>query len=136
MTEVWKPIIDYEGLYEISNLGRVKSLPKYHKTRFTGYMKKCRILKPRIDSYGYLMVTLCKDKKQKNFLVHRLVAKHFIFNPNNYDSINHKDEDKTNNYADNLEWCTKYYNNNYGTRNKRIGETLRNKNRRKNNGIL
>lgn len=136
MTEIWKPIIGYEGLYEISNLGRVKSLPKYHKTRFSGYIKKCKILKPRIDSYGYLMVALCKDKKQKNFLIHRLVAKHFIANPNNYDSINHKDECKTNNNVNNLEWCTRYYNNNYGTRNKRMSETLKMKGRRINYGIF
>lgn len=125
--EQWKPILGYEGLYEVSSLGRVRSLPRWHNTRITGYIDKGRMLKPRFDSYGYQMVMLCKNKIQKNYLIHKLVAKAFIDNPNNYDSINHKDEDKTNNCVDNLEWCTRYYNNNYGTRNKRMSETIRKK---------
>lgn len=127
--EIFKPIKGYEGLYEVSNLGRVKSLPKYHHTRFSGYTEKERILKCRIDSYGYQMVTLCKNKKQKNYLIHRLVANTFLENPYNYDSINHKDENKLNNCVENLEFCDRYYNNNYGTRNKRISNTLKNKKR-------
>lgn len=127
MEEVWKPITGYESLYEVSSLGRVKGLPRYHKTRFTGFMKKERILKPRLDSYGYQMVMLCKDKVQRNFLVHRLVAIEFIENPLNYECINHKDENKLNNNVDNLEWCDRLYNNNYGTRNKRMSETLKKK---------
>ncbi len=125
--ELWKPILGYEGLYEISNLGRVKSLPRWHNNRFSGYIDKGRFLKPRFDSYGYQMVMLCKDKKQKNYLIHKLVANAFIDNPNGYDSINHKDENKTNNCVENLEWCTRYYNNNYGTRNKRMSETIKKK---------
>ena len=125
MSEIWKDIEGYEGLYKVSNLGRIKSLPKFHKTRYSGYMKKERILKPRFDTYGYLMVVLCKNKKEKNYLVHKLVANAFIPNTKNYDCINHKDEDKTNNCVDNLEWCDRYYNNNYGTRNKRISDTMR-----------
>lgn len=127
--EIFKPIKGYEGLYEVSSLGRVKSLPKYHHTRFSGYTKKEKILKCRTDSYGYQMVILCKDKKQKNYLVHRLVANTFLENPYNYDSINHKDENKLNNCVENLEFCNRNYNNNYGTRNKRISDTLKNKKR-------
>ena len=127
--EIFKPIKGYEGLYEVSNLGRVKSLPKYHRNRFSGYTEKEKILKSRIDSYGYQMVMLCKDKKQKNYLVHRLVTNAFLENPYNYDSINHKDENKLNNCVENLEFCNRKYNNNYGTRNKRISNTLKNKKR-------
>ena len=127
--EVFKPIAGYEGLYEISNLGRVKSLPKFHHTRYGGYIKKEKILENRLDSYGYQFVILCKNKIQKNFLVHRLVANTFLDNPNNYDSINHKDENKLNNSVENLEFCDRNYNNNYGTRNKRISDTLKNKNK-------
>lgn len=79
--EVFKPIKGYEGLYEISNLGRVKSLPKFHKTGFGGYTEKEKILTNRKDSYGYEMVMLCKDRKQINYLVHRLVANAFLENP-------------------------------------------------------
>lgn len=127
--EIFKPIKGYEGLYEVSNLGRVKSLPKFHHTRFSGYTEKEKILKCRTDSYGYQMVALCKDGEQKNYLVHRLVAYTFLENPYKYDSINHKDENKLNNCVENLEFCNRYYNNNYGTRNKRISDTLKNRKR-------
>lgn len=114
MKEEWKDIKSYEGLYQISNLGRVKSL-NYNKTNTISVLKpgKCR---------GYLQVSLCKNGEHKYFKVHRLVAQAFIPNPNNYKEVNHKDEDKTNNRVDNLEWCTSKYNSNYGTRNKRASE--------------
>ena len=97
------------GLYQVSNLGRVKSLPRFHKTRET-------ILKPGIQKRGYLYVNLCKNNKCKTHRVHRLVAETFISNPNNLSEVNHIDENKTNNCIDNLEWCDRNYNLNYGTR--------------------
>ena len=110
--EVWKDILGYEGLYKISDKGRVKSI---------GY-KKERILKPGRDKYGYLLVSLCKNHKIKYCHIHRLVALTFILNPNNLPQVNHKDEDKTNNRVENLEFCDRKYNCNYGTRIQRINE--------------
>ena len=110
--EIWKPILNYEGLYEVSNWGRVKSL-KFGKER---------ILKPGTNKYGYLIVILCKNGKVKSFSVHRLVAEAFLPNPHNYPCVNHKDECKTNNNVNNLEWCTYTYNNNYGTKIERISK--------------
>lgn len=128
INEIWKPVKDFEGYYEISNFGRVKSLEKFNsirsKDRTVGYMRKERILKPTIVSGGYLQVKLFKDTKYKNCHIHRLVAKAFIPNPNNLPCINHKDENRTNNNAGNLEWCTYSYNNNYGNRNKKIREKM------------
>ena len=115
--EQWLPIEDYEDLYQVSNYGRVKSVGN-NKTR------KEKILKSGTDNYGYQLVALCKDGKQKMFKVHRLVAMAFIDNPNNYGEVNHKDEVKTNNHVDNLEWCDRKYNCNYGTRNERRAKTM------------
>ena len=114
MTETWKAIAGYEGLYEVSNLGRVKSL-KYGKEK---------ILKPGKNTGGYLQVSLFKDGKTSNLRVHRLVAEAFIPNPKGLATINHKDEVKTNNAATNLEWMSQKDNINYGTHNKRVGEAL------------
>ena len=94
--EHWKEIDGFEGLYEISDQGRVKIL-KYGKEK---------ILKPGKKHCGYLHVGLYKDGQNKMLLVHRLVAGAFIPNPNNLDTVNHKDEDKTNNFASNLEWMS------------------------------
>ena len=112
--EHWKSITGYDGLYEVSDLGRVKSL-KYGKER---------ILKPRETHGGYLKVALCKDGKVEQSKIHRLVAKAFIPNPNNLETVNHKDEVKTNNTVSNLEWMSQKDNINYGTRNKRASEAL------------
>ena len=99
--EMWKDIINYEGLYQVSNLGNVKSLN--NKTNH----KKPIILKQTIDrENGYLTVSLSKDKKKKTYRVHRLVANAFIENVNNYPIVNHKDGNKCNNNSSNLEWCT------------------------------
>ena len=114
--EHWKSITGYEGLYEVSDIGRVKSL-KYGKER---------ILKPRETYCGYLQVSLCKDGQIKQTYVHRLVAEAFIQNQNNLETVNHKDEVKTNNTVSNLEWMSLEDNINYGTRNKRIAEALSN----------
>ena len=101
--EYWRPIPGYEE-YEVSNLGRVRSLK----------FGKMKILK-QYEVNGYLRVSLYKDRKQKWFLVHRLVAMAFIPNTDKLPMINHKDECKTNNIPENLEWCDASYNNSYGT---------------------
>ena len=119
--EKWKDIKGYEGYYQISNLGRIKSLPR---DVGSNRCKKETIMKTSIDKDGYEHLVLCKDGKQKHFRVNRLVAQAFIPNPNNYPVVNHKDENKTNNDVKNLEWCTNEYNHNYGTRNERVGKSL------------
>lgn len=110
--EIWKDIKDYEGLYQVSNLGRVKSLYRIDSSNHKVYEK---ILKTR-ERHSYIAVDLHKEGKAKTFSVHRLVAMAFISNPDNKPQINHKDENKENNCVDNLEWCTVLYNNTYGTR--------------------
>lgn len=94
MQEIWKDIINYEGLYQISNLGNVKSV------------KKSKLMKVDLHQDGYNRLWLSKENKSKGFLLHRLIAIHFIPNPNNLPEVNHKDADKLNNSIDNLEWCT------------------------------
>ena len=123
MEEVWKPITNYEVLYEVSSLGRIKSLNRIIKGRWGRTEISEKILKPATDKNGYLIVTLCKSGKQKTFKIHQLVAIHFIPNPNNFVAINHKDENPQNNNVDNLEWCDAKYNANYGTRNERLSKT-------------
>ena len=109
--EVWKDIEGYEGLYQVSNLGNVKSFPR-HGTR----TNQVFFLSQSKDSKGYMRVWLSNGKVQKNFKVHRLVASAFVENPNNLPQVNHKDENKQNNSLLNLEWCNRKYNCNYGTR--------------------
>lgn len=106
--EVWKPVKGYEGLYLVSNLGRVKSLDKICPYRLPGFtmLRKGRILKPNLKPTGYYECSLTKDGKLKSFRVHRLVAESFIPNPNNYETINHINEIKADNRVENLEWCT------------------------------
>lgn len=116
MEEIWKDIEGYEGCYQVSNLGRVKSLGN-GKTHNSSE----RILKGN-NIKGYLVVKLSKEGKQKQYLIHRLVAQVFIPNPNNLLQVNHIDEDKTNNTVSNLEWCSAKYNMNYGTRTQRVVE--------------
>ena len=115
MTEEWKDIKGYEGLYQVSNLGRVRSLDTYVKSgrSATGYrFRKGRILSLRQSDRGYMYV-MFGDRKA--FQVHRLVALAFVPNPNNLPIINHKDENPSNNTVTNLEWCSYSYNNTYGT---------------------
>jgi hypothetical protein len=105
--EIWKDIPDYEGLYQASNLGRIKSLERIAKNN---HKIKEKILKPQNNKNGYLSVNLYKNNKMKRKLIHRLVALTFIKNVNNYLYINHKDKNKNNNCLKNLEWCTQSYN--------------------------
>ena len=107
MKELWLPIIGYEGLYDVSNFGRIRN------------SRTNKILSLANNRQGYKLVTLYKNKKLKTFLAHRLVAIAFIENPNSFPEINHIDENKQNNNVSNLEWCDRVYNANYGTGNKR-----------------
>lgn len=105
--EVWKDIKDYEGLYQVSNLGRIKSLEKEVHNRWgTGSVRKERIMNPVVGTNGYYKVSLHREAVIKWFSVHRLMAMAFINNPDNKTHINHKDCNRTNNSLDNLEWCT------------------------------
>lgn len=124
MKEIWKDIEGYEGLYQVSNLGRVKSFRG--STKF-GKPKEL-ILKPSLINSGYHVVTLYYgNQKKRKFQVHRLVAETFIDNPEHLPCVNHKDENKLNNCVSNLEWCTYQYNNNYGTAKMRMRKTLEEK---------
>lgn len=117
MKEIWKDIKEYYGLYQVSNMGNVKSLNYRH----TGEEK---ILRPMVIRNGYLIVTLYKNGKRKMLTVHRLVL--MTFAPiNNMDKldVNHRDENKKNNNLDNLEWCNRSYNINYGTRTQRFAQS-------------
>lgn len=116
-SEEWKPIPGFEGMYEVSTWGRVKSY-LYSKR----YKTSERILSPGKNNKGYYFVTLCKDNKKKKCTIHRLVAEAFIFNPSNFPQVNHKDEHKENNCVSNLEWCDCSYNNSYGTKLQRAAE--------------
>lgn len=109
MNEIWKDIPGYEGLYQVSNMGRVLSL-HYRKSN------KARLLSPRKERHNYLNVFLCKNGHKEIKKIHQLVALAFLPNPNKYTEINHKDENPQNNRADNLEWCSRNYNMNYGNR--------------------
>lgn len=126
MEEVWKDIKGYEGLYQVSTFGRVKSLSRIVNDSIGRTIhKEGRILSSRISSQtGYPVINLLKDGLHKTLNVHRLVAEAFIPNPNNYPCINHKDESRDNNHVDNLEWCTYGYNNTYGTAVERRNKSL------------
>lgn len=121
--EVWVDVNGYDGAYKISNMGRVKCM-RYMNTN------GCSFIKPESSKGGYLRIRLSKDGVNKRFLLHRLVAEHFCPNTNNEKYVNHKDENKQNNCASNLEWCSCSYNINYGTRNERTSKKLKNNKRR------
>lgn len=116
MEEIWKNI-DPEGIYKISNFGRVKTT--FRRGSSGGFMK------PSVGRKGYLQIDLRYGGKRHYCKIHRLVAEAFIPNPDNLPEINHKDEDKTNNRVDNLEWCTHWYNVHYGTGAERGREPLK-----------
>lgn len=116
MEEIWKDIEGYENQYQVSNFGNVKSLKR----------KKPFLMKPKLN-IGYLSVELQFKQHKKWFRIHRLVAQAFLPNPNNLPQVNHLDENKLNNRADNLEWSTPKSNINYGTRNERVSKKLINR---------
>lgn len=121
--EVWKDIIGFEGLYQVSNMGRVKTLARQVGTTF----RNEKVLKQYIEN-GYLSVRLYVEKRKgQHCRVSRLVAAAFCENdnPSQKKYVNHKNENHLDNRAQNLEWCTQKYNCNYGTRNKRIAEKLK-----------
>ena len=130
--EIWKDVVGFEDYYQVSNLGNVRR--KAHKrtvvrgTQVYQVLYGERLLKPQPRQHGYLAVPLYGNEKRhngrkcKSYSVHRLVAEAFIPNPNGYDEVNHLNEIKTDNRAENLEWCDRIANCNHGTRNKRLGE--------------
>jgi hypothetical protein len=118
MAETWKDVAGYEGLYQVSDQGNVRSRRRRGSSG--------GILKPKVDRNGYVQVELYRKGQRKNILVHRLVAETFIPNPLNLPQVNHKDENPKNNAVDNLEWCTQKYNLNYGTCPARIAAKLLN----------
>lgn len=115
--EVWKDIRGYEGLYQVSNMGRVKSLERSVRNNINGGIRviKESLLSPTDNGNGYKILGLSKGRKRKNHYVHRLVAEHFVENPFEKPYVNHLDYDKSNNKATNLEWCTQVENVAYST---------------------
>lgn len=136
MEEIWKDITGYEGFYQASNLGRIRGLPRtVYNTRglYIGKVSyinnNYNIMKlSKMNKYGYMSVRLKKNGKGKTLSVHRLIAKTFIPNPSNLPCVNHKDENPSNNCVDNLEWCTRKYNSNYGNCRSKISKALSGRN--------
>lgn len=119
--EEWKDIIGYEGLYQVSSHGNVRSFDRVMKGKNnTSRLRKGVVFSTKVSGNSYVCVSLTKNNKTSSHNVHKLVATHFIPNEDNLPEINHKDEIKYNNHVDNLEWCTRKYNANYGTSKERI----------------
>lgn len=112
----WKPVIGFEGLYEVSPEGEIKSVDHYVRCNSGQRLIKGRILKQCDRGNGYPFVTMGKNGKQYNVSTHRAVAMAFIPNPNNYTEVNHIDCNPKNSNVKNLEWCNRTYNNHYGNR--------------------
>jgi len=120
MKEIWCDIKGYEGMYQISNLGHVRSLDRWEWNGINFWHRKGQLMKTYEKENGYWFVTLRKNNKPKCFYVHRLVAQAFIPNPKELPEINHKSEVKSENFVENLEWISCKDNNNYGTKNERM----------------
>ena len=118
LNEEWRDIKGYEGYYQVSNYGRVRSLDRVIDNRIIKGKLKCI----KYSKLGYCIVSLYKNGTPKFYLIHRLVAEAFIPNINNFPQINHKNEIKADNRVENLEWCDSSYNINYGKRNKIVTE--------------
>ena len=125
MTEEWRDIPGYDGYYQVSNQGNVRSVDRYIVDGGRTRLYRGKDIKQFLDHKGYKGVTLSKQGVLKRIVVHRLVAAAFIPNPHNLPEINHKDEQKCNNCVTNLEWCTTQYNTSYGTRAARMVATKR-----------
>ena len=110
MEEIWRDIKGYEGYYQVSNIGSVKSLERTVRNGRGYKIIPEKILEGYDNGNGYLYVKLCKEGKRNQYRINRLVAMAFIPNPNNLPEVNHKDENPKNNCVDNLEWCTRQYN--------------------------
>lgn len=113
MIEIWKDIIGYEGVYQISNLGRIKSLSRTVRNNKSGsvrYIKEQVLSRVNTNSSGYLNICLYKGNKSKHFYIHRLVAEYFVEKIEGKNFVNHKNGIKTDNVFTNLEWCTKQEN--------------------------
>lgn len=123
--EIWKDIPGYEGFYQASTEGRVRSVDRIVKKWDGKKLVKGRILIPSANLGGYLFVELFMDGVGKIKTIHRLVAEAFIPNPDNLQQINHKDENKKNNRVENLEWCSGTYNIGYGTNRERAAQKMR-----------
>lgn len=116
MEEIWVDIEGFEGYFQLSNFGKIRSLDRWIKHSINGYfLKKGKLRKISKNGAGYAEITLRKKGTSKTFTVHSLVGKYFVPNPYNYPILNHKDENKMNPRSDNLEWCTYSYNSMYGT---------------------
>lgn len=115
--EIWKDISEYNGLYQISTFGNVKSLSKQRSESQKHIITKEKILKPSISKQGYSRVVLTKHSKHKGYLVHRLVALTFLPKIDGKTFVNHKDCNKTNNNIDNLEWCSSIENTSHAMKN-------------------
>ena len=120
-SEIWKDVPGFEGAFQVSSFGRVRSLPRIDAL---GHHRKGILRKQGNVHDGYLQVALEHNGKKSVYWVHRLVAAAFIPNKNGYPAVNHKDENPSNNRSDNLEWCTARYNNTYNGRNKRVAKAL------------
>ena len=113
-SEIWKTVVGWEGLYEVSNLGRVRSLDRIVKRGDYLQNRHQKILAQTQNKFGYLLAKLSRNGRSRRYMIHRLVAEAFIPNPDNLPQVNHKDENKENNCVENLEWCTRLYNMRYG----------------------
>lgn len=121
MKEEWKEVFGFDILFEVSNMGKVRT--KHHGK--TGYQKEYRFIAQADNGSGYLRINIPQSGKQKTIYIHKLVAEAFISNPEALSEVNHIDENKSNNRADNLEWCSHKYNCQYGTRNQKVSQKNR-----------
>lgn len=125
MSVIWKPVAGYEGYYEVSDAGDVRSIDRIVKKWDGEKLSRGRVLAPSVNLQGYLFVELFRDGIGKPKTIHRIVAEAFIPNPTNLPQINHRDEDKRNNRVENLEWCDGAYNIRYGTNRERAAQKMR-----------